>query len=76
MGIANSAFFLVLFLSARQYADSGLQVAYIALGFTGWWQWMHGGRGRPRLEVARSGRWLLAGHEAPVAAAAVTVRGA
>jgi nicotinamide mononucleotide transporter len=40
VGIANSAFFLVLFLSARLYADSGLQVVYILLGFAGWWQWL------------------------------------
>ena len=74
VGIANSGFFLVLFLSARLYADSGLQVVYIALGLTGWWQWMHGsrlnrGRDRARLEVARSGAWLLAGCVAFVLAA-------
>ena len=60
VGIANSAFFLVLFLSARLYADSGLQVVYIVLGFTGWWQWLHGGQGRSRLAVARSGWQLIA----------------
>jgi nicotinamide mononucleotide transporter len=69
IGIANSAFFLVLFGSARLYADSGLQVVYIALGFTGWWQWMHGGRDRARLEVSRSGPHLLAGCAAFVLAA-------
>jgi nicotinamide mononucleotide transporter len=69
VGIANSGFFLVLFLSARLYADSGLQVVYIALGFAGWWQWLHGGRDRARLEVARSGAWLLAGCVAFVLAA-------
>src|SRR5580698_8840775 len=69
VGIANSGFFLVLFLSARLYADSGLQVVYIALGFTGWWQWLHGGSERARLEVARSGAWLLAGCVAFVLAA-------
>ena len=59
VGIANSAFFLVLFLSARLYADSGLQAVYIVLGFVGWWQWLHGGTGRGRLVVARCGwRWL------------------
>ena len=58
VGIANSAFFLVLFFSARLFADSGLQVVYIALGFAGWWQWLHGGQGRSRLTVARSG-WRL-----------------
>jgi nicotinamide mononucleotide transporter len=69
VGIANSGFFLVLFLSARLYADSGLQVVYIVLGFTGWWQWLHGGRERARLKVARSGAWLLAGCVAFVLAA-------
>ena len=60
VGIANSAFFLVLFLSARLFADSGLQVVYIVLGFAGWWQWLHGGQERSRLTVARSGWQLLA----------------
>jgi nicotinamide mononucleotide transporter len=60
VGIANSAFFLVLFLSARLFADSGLQVVYIVLGFAGWWQWLHGGHGRRELSVARSGWQLLA----------------
>lgn len=59
VGIANSAFFLVLFLAARLYADSGLQVVYIVLGFTGWWQWLHGGQQRSKLVVARSGPRLL-----------------
>jgi nicotinamide mononucleotide transporter len=60
VGIANSAFFLVLFLSARLFADSGLQVVYIVLGFTGWWQWLRGGPERSRLTVAGSGWQLLA----------------
>jgi nicotinamide mononucleotide transporter len=61
VGIANSAFFLVLFLSARLYADAGLQVVYIALGCAGWWQWLHGGADRGRLVVGRAGWPLLAG---------------
>jgi nicotinamide mononucleotide transporter len=60
VGIANSAFFLVLFASARLYADSGLQVVYIILGFAGWWQWLHGGPQQSRLQVARTGWRLLA----------------
>lgn len=69
VGIANSAFFLVLFFSARLYADSGLQVVYIVLGFTGWWQWLHGGQARTRLTVARSGWRPLAACPVFVAAA-------
>jgi nicotinamide mononucleotide transporter len=61
VGIANSAFFLVLFASARLFADSGLQVVYIVLGFAGWWQWLHGGPEQSRLRVARSGWPVLAG---------------
>src|SRR5215471_12836083 len=61
VGIANSAFFLVLFLSARLYADSGLQVIYIVLGFLGWWQWLHGGASRGHLVVSRAGWRMLAG---------------
>jgi nicotinamide mononucleotide transporter len=61
VGIANSAFFLVLFLSARLFADSGLQIVYIVLGFVGWWQWLHGGQDRTRLTVGRSSWQLVAG---------------
>src|SRR5260370_22813361 len=51
VGIANSAFFLVLFLSARLYADSCLQLVYILLGFIGWRQWPHATSDRGRLVV-------------------------
>src|SRR5215469_2111877 len=60
VGIANSAFFLVLFATSRLWADSGLQVVYIALGFVGWWQWLHGGPQRTRLIVGRSSLGALA----------------
>jgi len=53
VGIANSFFFLVLFLAAGLYADAGLQVVYIVLGIVGWWQWLHGGEGHTRLDA----RW-------------------
>jgi nicotinamide mononucleotide transporter len=43
IGIVSSALFLVLFLRAGLYADSALQVLYVALGFYGWWHWLHGG---------------------------------
>lgn len=78
VGIANSAFFLVLFASARLWADSGLQVMYIALGFIGWWQWLHGvgrtgagrteGKERTRLVVGRATPATLAVLMAVIAA--------
>jgi len=40
VGIANSAFFLVLFAYAHLWADAWLQVVYIALGAIGWGQWV------------------------------------
>lgn len=60
VGIANSAFFLVLFASAQLWADSTLQVLYIVLGFVGWWQWLYGDSGRTPLHVrAAGGRHLM-----------------
>jgi nicotinamide mononucleotide transporter len=55
VGILNSAFFLVLFLSARIYADASLQVVYILLGFLGWWQWLRGGPRRSASPAPESG---------------------
>ncbi|MBR7838357.1 nicotinamide mononucleotide transporter [Actinospica durhamensis] len=57
IGIANNVFFLVLFWTARLYADASLQIVYLALGFLGWWEWLHGGERRGRRMMGRaSGR--------------------
>ena len=61
VGIANSAFFLVLFAGARLYGDAALQVVYIALGFQGWYLWLRGGENRTALRVERASRRLLCG---------------
>jgi nicotinamide mononucleotide transporter len=60
VGIANNAFFLVLFASAQLWAASGLQVLYIGLSIAGWWQWLHGSVDRDPMPVRRSGRRTLA----------------
>jgi nicotinamide mononucleotide transporter len=39
VGIANNLAFLVLFLGVGLYADSVLQLAFIALGIVGWISW-------------------------------------
>jgi nicotinamide mononucleotide transporter len=59
VGIANSAFFLVLFAATRLWADSALQIIYIVLGFVGWWQWLRGPTTRT-FKVARASRASLA----------------
>jgi nicotinamide mononucleotide transporter len=60
VGIANSALFLVLFASSRLWADSGLQIVFIGMGFIGWWQWQHGGAERTALVVRPASRTMLA----------------
>lgn len=54
LGIANNVFFIILFLQTRLYGDAGLQVVYIALGFHGWYWWLHGGHRRTALAVAHA----------------------
>ncbi|MEV8569048.1 nicotinamide riboside transporter PnuC [Streptomyces sp. NPDC051322] len=66
IGIANNAFFILLFLQAGLYADAGLQFVFIALAAYGWWTWTHGGGPGPELPVRRTdrtewGRLLAAG---------------
>jgi nicotinamide mononucleotide transporter len=59
ISIANSFFFLILFASAKLYADSGLQIVYIVLGVIGWWQWVYGGSGRTPLRVRTTSRGTI-----------------
>jgi nicotinamide mononucleotide transporter len=64
IGTLNNLAFLVLFATSGLYADSGLQVVYIALALYGWWAWLRGGERHSALPVSRTTRaqwwWLLA----------------
>lgn len=71
VGIANSAFFGLLFLDTRLYADASLQIVYIVVGFFGWWAWLRMGPDRTRLAVTDVGPRLLAGTVLGVGAATV-----
>jgi len=56
IGIANNAFYVVVFWRARLFADMSLQVVYIVLSVIGWYLWLHGGTGHGRLRVQRTHR--------------------
>jgi nicotinamide mononucleotide transporter len=73
VGIANSAFFGLLFLDARLYADASLQVVYIVLGVFGWWAWLRLGPEQTRLDVRPAGRLLLLATSLGVAAATLVL---
>ncbi len=68
IGIANNAFYVVVFFRARLFADMSLQVVYIGLSIVGWYLWLHGGSGHGRLAVQRT-HW----REGAAIAAAVVV---
>ncbi|TYK46072.1 nicotinamide riboside transporter PnuC [Actinomadura decatromicini] len=54
VGIANVILLGLVFLDGGLYADSGLQIVYVALQLYGWWVWLYGGEGRDRLPVRRT----------------------
>lgn len=60
VGILNVVLLMVAFWTAGLYADAGLQIVYVVLGFYGWWQWLFGGTDRSRLVVRRTGagEWM------------------
>lgn len=44
VGIVGILAYLVVFIRARLYADSALQLVFIAQSIYGWWYWTRGGR--------------------------------
>lgn len=53
IGIVNSAAYVVVFWRQRLFADAGLNIFYVVLGFAGWWLWLHGGEKGGKLKVVR-----------------------
>ena len=51
VGIVNVGLYAWLFASAKLYADSALQVIYIALLIYGWYNWIHGKKKDEELPV-------------------------
>ncbi|EGF32769.1 Ribosyl nicotinamide transporter, PnuC-like protein [Oxalobacteraceae bacterium IMCC9480] len=60
--IVSSATYAGVFVQARLYGDSGLQVVFILLSVWGWHQWLRGSNTGSTLAVSRLSRrgWLLA----------------
>ena len=58
--IVNVAMYIFVFYRSKLYADTGLQVVYVALNFYGWYQWLYGGKNRTELPVSRTGARLAA----------------
>lgn len=58
--IVNVTLYIFVFQRARLYADMALQVVYVGISLYGWYEWLHGGRGKSRLPVSRGTRRLAA----------------
>lgn len=60
IGIANSAFFFVLFLEQKLWGDMTLQIMFAILGLLGWYMWLFGGEGRTKIQISRTPRYVAA----------------
>ena len=58
--IVNVTLYIFVFFRARLYADMALQFVYIGISVYGWYEWLHGGRGKGELAVSRGTRRLAA----------------
>jgi nicotinamide mononucleotide transporter len=59
VGIVNVTLSGVVFLHARLYSSTALQVVYLVLSVYGWYEWLHGGKDHGRLQVSHTpARWL------------------
>lgn len=58
LGIANCLLLLFIFLEARLFADSALQVMFILLNVRGWWFWASGSQESPRSVAMATTRQL------------------
>ncbi|MDE3055012.1 MAG: nicotinamide mononucleotide transporter, partial [Gemmatimonadota bacterium] len=52
--IVNVGLYIFIFRESHLYSDMGLQVVYLALSIYGWYEWLHGGAHRSRLEVSKA----------------------
>jgi nicotinamide mononucleotide transporter len=69
VGLANNAFFFILFLQSRLFADMGLQVIYLGFGIYGWVHWRSGGAQHSELPISRTSprEWAVLSVSVPFA---------
>ena len=74
IGMVNNVVFFLLFWTSGLYADSWLQVIYLALAGYGWWAWLRGGERHTELHVSRTTprQWLALAGVGLVATAALS----
>lgn len=56
--IINVTLYIFVFFRARLYADMALQVVYIVISIYGWYEWLHGGKGKSELAISRGTKRL------------------
>jgi nicotinamide mononucleotide transporter len=54
LAIVNVSMFFVIFWQSKLYADSVLQLYYLATSLYGWWAWLRGGTNHAELRVTRA----------------------
>lgn len=78
-GVVSVLLYTWIFYEVRLYAETGLQIVWLALLLYGWYHWLHGGVNRAEAAVSRTPRWgwasvLMSGVVATVAIAIVQKR--
>jgi nicotinamide mononucleotide transporter len=50
-GIISVTLYMIIFYQVRLYADMSLQLVYLILQFTGWYEWLYGNKNRTPLKI-------------------------
>jgi nicotinamide mononucleotide transporter len=53
-GIVSVLLYAWIFYDARLYAETGLQLVWLALMIYGWYEWLYGGKNKTELPVTRT----------------------
>ncbi len=59
--LVSSALYVFVFLHARLYSDTLLNVLYVGLYVAGWYWWLRGGEANGALEIKRTSRAMAVG---------------